>query len=285
MVLTYITLVLRILSNPVANAFQKKIVQFNSATVSNFYTYAFMSLCIVPLALNVDWAGLPLSVYTNAFFAGLLCSTGNACLIKALQSGDLSVLGPINSYKCIIGLFTAFFLLGEIPTLLGILGMVFIIFGSWFVFDATEEGFSLKLFKRRDIQLRFLALLLTGIEAAFLKKVILLSSPLISFYLWCFSGAIFSFILLLLFQKKFEKVTFKTSKYYITIALCLAIMQLSTNYVFNRMNVGFALALFQLSTLVTLFLGFKMFNEKNMLKKIIGTLIMIVGSILILYKF
>ena len=174
MFLTYITLILRILSNPVANAFQKKIVQFNSATVSNFYTYALMSLCVIPFALKVGWTNLSLSVYTNAFFAGLLCSTGTACLIKALQSGDLSVLGPINSYKCVIGLFMAFFLLGEIPTILGFFGMILIIFGSWFVFDATDEGFSLKLFKRRDIQLRFLALLLTGIEAAFLKKVIIL---------------------------------------------------------------------------------------------------------------
>ena len=284
MIFTYITLILRILSNPVANAFQKKIVQYNSATVSNFYTYAFMSLCVVPFALKVDWVSLPLNVYTNAFFAGLLCSTGTACLIKALQSGDLSVLGPINSYKCIIGLFTAFFLLGEIPTVLGVLGMILIIFGSWFVFDATDEGFSLKLFKRRDIQLRFLALLLTGIEAAFLKKVIVLSSPLISFYLWCFSGALFSLILLILFRKNFEKVSFKHTKYYVTVAFCLGVMQLSTNYVFDNMNVGLALALFQLSTLVTLFLGFKMFHEKDMTKKVIGTIIMIAGSVIILLK-
>ena len=61
-------------------------------------------------------------------------------------------------------------------------------------------------------------------------------------------------------------------------------MQLSTNYVFDNMNVGFALALFQLSTLVSLFLGFKMFHEKDMTKKIIGTIVMIVGSILVLTR-
>lgn len=282
MIFTYITLFLRIISNPVANAFQKKIVQKNSAIVSNFYTYAFMSLCCIPFAIKTDWTNVGASVYYNAFFAGMLCSTGTACLIKALQSGDLSVLGPINSYKCIVGLVTAFLLLGEIPTLLGFLGMIFIIWGSWFVFDATEEGFSLALFKRRDIQLRFLALLLTGIEAGFLKKVIVLSSPVISFYLWCFSGALFSFVLLILFRKGFEKVKTNYLKDYIIVATCLGIMQLSTNYVFDNMNVGFALALFQLSTLVSLFLGFKMFHEKDMTKKIIGTIVMIVGSILVL---
>lgn len=282
MIFTYITLFLRIISNPLANAFQKRIVQRNSAIVSNFYIYAFMSLCCIPFALKIDWANIGLNVYANALFAGMLCSTGTACLIKALQSGDLSVLGPINSYKCIIGLITAFFLLGEIPTLFGLLGMLLIIWGSWFVFDATDEGFSLKLFKRKDIQLRFLALLFTGIEAGYLKKVIVLSSPLISFYLWCFSGALFSFILVLLFRKKVEKVEKSYFKDYLIVAICLAIMQLSTNFVFENMNVGFALALFQLSTLVSLFLGFKMFHETDMIKKIIGTVIMIIGSILVL---
>lgn len=282
MIFTYITLFLRIISNPLANAFQKRIVQRNSAIVSNFYIYAFMSLCCIPFALEIDWANIGLNVYANALFAGMLCSTGTACLIKALQSGDLSVLGPINSYKCIIGLITAFFLLGEIPTLFGLLGMLLIIWGSWFVFDATDEGFSLKLFKRKDIQLRFLALLFTGIEAGYLKKVIVLSSPLISFYLWCFSGALFSFILVLLFRKKVEKVEKSYFKDYLIVAICLAIMQLSTNFVFENMNVGFALALFQLSTLVSLFLGFKMFHETDMTKKIIGTVIMIIGSILVL---
>ena len=126
------------------------------------------------------------------------------------------------------------------------------------------------------------ALLLTGIEAGFLKKVIVLSSPVISFYLWCFSGALFSFVLLILFRKGFEKVKTNYLKDYIIVATCLGIMQLSTNYVFDNMNVGFALALFQLSTLVSLFLGFKMFHEKDMTKKIIGTIVMIVGSILVL---
>lgn len=58
--------------------------------------------------------------------------------------------------------------------------------------------------------------------------------------------------------------------------------QLSTNYVFENMHVGYALALFQLSTLLSVALGYKMFNERNVLKKAIGSLIMIVGSVMII---
>ena len=59
-------------------------------------------------------------------------------------------------------------------------------------------------------------------------------------------------------------------------------MQLSTNYVFARMNVGLALALFQLSTIVNLFIGYKVFKEKDILKKFVGIVIMLIGSAFIL---
>lgn len=59
-------------------------------------------------------------------------------------------------------------------------------------------------------------------------------------------------------------------------------MQYSTNFVFEKMNVGYALALFQLSSLVTVFLGYEIFKEKNLKEKIIGTCIMILGSVLII---
>lgn len=273
-------LILRILSTPFANAFQKKIVQKNSATVSNFYVYLLLSLGCIPFMTQVSWSALPMSVYNNALLSGVLCAIGTICLIKALENGELSILGPINSYKCIIGLISAFVLLGEVPNLAGFLGMILIIYGSWFVFDATKEGFSLALFKRRDIQLRFLALILSGTEAGILKKVIVQSSPQISFYLWCVLTAFFSFFIIIFSGKKFEKP--ENLKNYFVVAISIAVMQLSTNIVFKYMQVGFALALFQLSTLVTLFLGFKMFHEGEMKKKIIGSLIMIIGSVLIL---
>lgn len=282
MFLTYTALTLRILANPIANAFQKKISQRNSAITSNFYTYLILSIAALPFALKTDWSKYNSELYIYALIAGFLCATGTACLIKALQSGELSVLGPINSYKSIIGMISALILLHEIPPFIGIFGMILIILGSRFIFETTKEGFSPQLFKRKDIQLRFLALLLTGIEAAFLKKVIVLSSPVISFYLWCFTGCLFAFILTVLIHKKLEPVQKSTLSMYFTVAISLFTMQLSTNIVFDKMDVGFALALFQLSTLVNLFLGYKMFHEKNITTKLIGTVIMIVGSILII---
>ena len=50
----------------------------------------------------------------------------------------------------------------------------------------------------------------------------------------------------------------------------------------QRMPVGYALSLFQLSMIVTVFFGYHFFKEQDIGKKLIGTLIMIAGSVMII---
>ena len=51
---------------------------------------------------------------------------------------------------------------------------------------------------------------------------------------------------------------------------------------FSRLDVGISLALFQLSSLVALYFGYKVFQEHNIIKKFVGTVIMLVGSTFII---
>ena len=66
---------------------------------------------------------------------------GNGFLIQAIKYGEISVLGPINSYKSIIGMLAGIIFLGEFPGIIGFAGMILIIYGSYFVFDTLEEKF------------------------------------------------------------------------------------------------------------------------------------------------
>ena len=175
---TIVALVCRILSNPVANALQKQLVQKKSAILINWYSYLFLSLFCLLVSINSssniqivkEFLTYGLDFWFYVALAGILCTLGSICLIKALQIGDMSVLGPINSYKSIVGLVFGVILLGEIPSITGLAGVLLIIAGSWFIFDTVDEGFSFKLFLRKDIILRFCALFFTGCEAAVLKK-------------------------------------------------------------------------------------------------------------------
>lgn len=282
MLTTILALLIRIISNPLANLVQKIQSEKHNAVLINTYSYFFLSLaCIAPTIMN-NWSGYGLNFWLYALLAGILCTLGSICLIKALQIGEMSVLGPINSYKCIVGLIIGYLLLGEIPSIYGILGILLIIFGSWFIFDTVNEGFSFKLLLRKDIILRFCALFFTGCEAVVLKKIILISSVGESFILWCFTGFLFSILLLIVFRVKPERISGKDLFSCAGIATCLGLMQLSTNFVFERMNVGLSLALFQLSSVIAVIFGYKVFKEEHFLKKLTGSIIMIIGSCMIL---
>ena len=283
MLTTLCALGFRIFSNPIANMLQKALSERHSAVLINLYSYGLLSLaCIISVCIgDYNWVSYGFNFWSYVILAGFLCTLGTVCLIKALQCGELSVLGPINSYKCLVGLLFGFMILGEVPSVKAILGVLLIICGSWFIFDTVKEGFSFKLFKRKDIILRFCALFLTGAEAA-VKKIILISSPEECFILWCFSGFVFSLILVLLLKKKFQPLFKKDLLSIFVIAVCLGLMQFSTNIVFEKLNVGLSLALFQLSSIVAIVFGYKIFKESQIVKKLIGAVIMIVGSCLIL---
>lgn len=284
---TSLALLLRVLSNPVGNVFQKKLTaRQNHPLLINFLTFFLLGiLCLIP-ALMADWSVCQPEAWIYGVIAGVFGGTGNAFLVKALQGGDLSILGPINSYKSVVGILVGIVILHEIPNLWGVLGVMLIIGGSYFVLDTMEEHFSWALLKNREIRYRILAMVLTAIEAIFIKKVILYSSTTISFYFWCWFGALFSFLLLYVFRipiwKEMKQIRLPHLPLYGYLILCIGTMQFTTNYVFSHMNVGYALALFQLSTLVSILLGYKIFQESDIRKKLLGSVIMIVGSVLII---
>lgn len=278
----FLPLIFRIVSNPLTNVFQKKLtLQGSSSLWINFVSYFILSLICLVNAFFADWTFLTKEIVLYSLCGGLFGALGNASLIKALSCGELSVLGPINSYKSIVALIVAFILLREIPSGVGICGIFLIIWGSYFIFDTLEEGFSIKLLRRRDIKYRLFATVFTAIEAVFIKQVIVLSSALVSFWFWCWFGCVFSFLLLKIFKTSGYK-SFVGLKFYVGIVLCTGIMQLSTNYVFENMNVSYALALFQLSTIISLLFGKHFFNESHFIKKLCGSVIMVIGAIAVI---
>ena len=286
-VLTPIAVLLRIISNPLGNVFQKQLTsKENHPLLINFLTYLLLAILCIFITALVHWYKLPGQFWLYSILAGIAGASGNGFLVKALQKGELSVLGPINSYKSVIGIIVGIFLLGEIPNVWGILGIALIIGGSYFVLDTTEDRFSWALLKRPEIQYRIWAMILTAIEAVFIKKIILASSATIAFISWCWFGTLFSFVFLFLNRVKLKdeirKVTSRDLHKYVYLVICIGTMQFTTIYAFEHMPVGYALSLFQLSIIVSVLLGHQVFKEQDIRKKLTGSVIMITGSIVII---
>lgn len=274
----FYAVILRILSNPIANVIQKKLTSGFGSFYVNTITYAGLLFCSIPFITHQE---LSYSVWVYGIIGGLLGALGNAFLIKSLSLGDLSVLGPINAYKAVIAMVLGMFILHEIPSVTGILATILIIIGSYFIFDTVEEKFTFKLLKRQDIQYRFFALVLTGLEAVTIKEVIVHSDIITAFVMWCGFGFIFSLLFSILKKEHFLIPNKTESFMFIGLILMFGIMQITTNYVFNNMNVSYGLSLFQLSAIISVIFGYGFFRESHIIKKLFGTIIMIIGAVII----
>jgi drug/metabolite transporter (DMT)-like permease len=127
---------------------------------------------------------------------------------------------------------------------------------------------------------------LTGTEAVFDKQVILHSNQQLAFISWSIFGFIFS-LLFVMMRKEKLKVSIPTIDLqqlllYLALGICTLVMILSTNYAFSQMPVTEALSLFQLSMLVSVFFGYRFFQERGIIKKLTGAIIMLAGSLLII---
>ncbi len=284
---TLLAVIIRILVNPFSNVLQKQITQKGQHPLFiNLATYILLAFISVFLIFDISIQSLDAEFWIYSIAGGITGALGNGFIVKALEKGDLSVLGPINAYKSVVGMLFAFIIIREVPNIWGLMGMGFIIIGSYFVLDTTEEKFSWQQFKSPAIQYRLAALVLTGIQAVLDKKVIEHSNLEIAFAGWSIFGAGFSFVFILFtkvsIQKEFKNLDRAILVKYFLLVLTVGLMLASTNYTLSHMPVGYALALFQLSILLSVVLGYRFFNELHLFKKLMGATIMVIGSALII---
>jgi drug/metabolite transporter (DMT)-like permease len=70
---------------------------------------------------------------------------------------------------------------------------------------------------------------------------------------------------------------------FIYLGCLIFLMQYMTMLVFSQLLVAYSLALFQLSMVLQVFLGYRIFNEKHVLRRLSACLVMVGGSLMVLY--
>ncbi len=287
----WLWVLIRIVANPFSNVFQKLLTRNDAGPLFIIcVTHGLLSLACVPIFI---FFLTPLSgeFWFNIVICTFLCVCGNVLIVEALKRSDLSLLGPINAYKSVISLIPGMILLNEFPGLLGLSGIVLIVVGSYFILDKDVNEPSkmavARFLKDRAIQYRFAAIVLSATEAVFLKKALQASSALTTFAMWSVLGFGVSFAAVAVMigakQMKHEVSVLASNRLtFVMLFVTTGLMQLSTILVLERLQVGYSLALFQTSTLLSVVLGFKLFREGHFIKRLIGSMIMVAGAVLII---
>ncbi len=287
---TTLAVVLRIVANPLANVFQKRLVQsaIHPLVVIGM-THALLTVLVLPFVARVAWQSLAPGFWTNMALCAVLAVAGNVLLVASLHRTDLSLLGPINAYKAVLSLALATVLLGEVPSAFGMLGVLLIVVGSVLVVDRApgqQRAHAVaQLFGDRGVQLRLAALVCSATEAVFLKRAQMYGSPSTTFLAWVFLGVVpAALAAALLLGRDLGPQLHRLRREwpsYGALAITTGAMQLATLLVFRVMPVGYALALFQLSAVVSVLLGARYFAERSMGRRLAGSAVMVAGAALI----
>lgn len=277
----------RVLASPIVNVFQKKLTNRDvSPELIVSLSYLFFVILSIPVFIYLKPFDLPGEFWFYISLLGVFDIFGNMFLVKSLRTIDLSVFGPLNSYKPIFAILFSIMLLGEIPTFWGSLGVIVIIGGSYFLnYKERGETYSIKnFFKNKGIIFRFLAIGLTAIAAVFSKKAILLSSPLITLMYWSVIGWPISVLMVLKLKLNWKSELEQIKKHkghFGFLFLSFLALQFFTLLAFEKIFVGYSLALFQLSAVISVLFGALFFKEKNIKYRLFGALVMMIGAILI----
>jgi len=288
--LLWLCVVVRIVANPLSNVFQKVLTR---RTADPLFivgaTHALLSLACVPLLAG---SALPASseFWGNILASALLCIGGNVLIVEALKRSDLSVLGPINAWKPVVGLVPGAFLLSEAPGATDLAGIALVVAGSLCLVDRAARGqrtgAASRFFSDPGVRLRFAALVLSATEAVFLKKALHASTVAVTFAWWSVSGLLVSAVAVVVMLgaggvRREAGLVRTSAAAYAALALTTGLMQFCTIVVLGGFAVGPALALFQTSALLSVVLGHAVFREPDLLKRLLGSAVMTAGAVLI----
>lgn len=290
--ITWLSIVVRIVANPLSNVLQKLAARDGaSPTFIIAATHGLLTIAVVPLLGQSPWPRES-AFWTNMALCAVLAAASNALLVQAMRLADLSVLGPINAYKAVVSLLPGIVLLGEVPTAAALAGIVLIVVGSYCLSDPPTEreaaigrdtrrwGFS------RGVRYRVAALVLSATEAVFLKRALVHASPTVAFTWWAVLGLAAAMLIGLLPQVRTAwrdelRHAVRVPRLYLALAATTGLMQYCTLVAFAEVQVAAALALFQTSAIVSVLLGHRIFREPHVVRRLLGSLVMVAGAVVI----
>ena len=83
------------------------------------------------------------------------------------------------------------------------------------------------------------------------------------------------------FSKDFQQS--KNNVYpFLYLGILIFLMQYMTMLVFSQLLIAYSLALFQLNMVLQVFLGYRIFNEQHIKRRLAACLVMVIGSLLVL---
>lgn len=245
----------------------------------------FALFVLLPLVLFTNSFQLVNQTFWVALFVTSILNTITSILfVRAIKNSPLSLTLPIVSLTPVFLLITSPLIVGESPKLLGIIGIISTVIGSYILnLSKKEEGLLeplMSIFKKEGSRLMFFVAFIWSITSNIDKIAVQHSNPLLFSFASSITILIFLTIVLLIKKSSFG-VIFKQSKILAPIgftsglSIAFQMIAISMTIVPNVITVKRTSALFGIVW------GKIFFKEKNIKERLVGAVTMLIGVFLI----
>ncbi len=272
---------------------EKKVLEKeHSSTFSAILSFLAAIITLPALYIYRDF-DIPLMVWPILIVSSLLVTIAFLEVTSGIRHLDISNSAPLFLLSPLMTALLAFVFLGETLSVLQLSGMVLLGVGTYILQTKNlldARGFLSHLTHDKYVKIILLGLFLYGITSI-LDRVVLHTYNMPVFLSLAISQILIAinFGFLMLYKKINLVLIIKNSfskniKIILLVAMLTVSYRVAQNYAVSLAAVGLVTAVKRSSSLFTTIIGGEIFHEKELIKKSIACLIMILGVFLIAFK-
>ena len=271
---------------------QKKVLSeitaLNFTVIVSVFVALFSTFLIGKVDLSVSGSYSILVLFGKS----IINATAFLCILIALKNLEISRALPVLAASPMAVALLAFILLGESLSLTEVLGMVLIVLGTYVLELKKNENIIAPFRVFVESKYHRIILIALGLMSlsAILDKLLLTSFKLPPLTFLVMQNYFFLIIFLLYrflsgLKNRNEKLFKGVSKNILIIIVLIAIATIGyrwTQIEATKLGpVGLVIAVKRLSVLFAVLIGAKLFKEENYLRKVLATLTIVAGALLI----
>lgn len=270
---------------------QKKVLFKLGALEFSFLLSIVNLLFSIPFFFFIDYETINTLNLSILFAKSIIGVAAFLCVMLALKNLEISNALPLLALTPGFVAVFAFIILGEALKTLEVIGLVFLIIGTFILESKNlkELVFPIHVFLKSKYHRFIIAALLLFTASSILDKLLLVKLNLSPVSLTAFQHIYFAIlfsIIFLIFRRKTEISSVGLKKENLGWIALISVLTIGYRYTqivaVSLASVALVLAIKRTSVFWATVIGGKIFNDKDLLKRSIAAILILVGAILIL---
>ena len=223
--------------------------------------------------------------FISVIISGTVNTIATILYHRAISKSDISVVVPMLSFTPLFLLIISPIIVGEFPTVKGLIGIVLIVVGSYLLnVNLKEKGILLplkSLMKNKATRYMLIVAFIWSISANFDKKGIE-SSSILQYILFINLFVTIGTTIFSILKRKFslQSVWFERKNLFF-VGVLTSMGYLAHMTALSMTLVAYVIALKRTAGMITVVLGYLFLKEKNIKERLLGSTIMFIGVLFI----